>query len=390
MKYLLLNGPNLNLLGSREPEVYGHETLEDVEAKCQEWAGELGGTVEAVCSNHEGELIEAVHSARGRMDGIVFNPGAYAHTSYALHDAVAAAETPTVEIHISDVESREPWRRISRIGPACVHRIFGRGVEGYMWAIRHLHYRALHPPTTRAYGEDPDNVGDLHLPGAGRGGGPYPVAVLFHGGGWRRVITRDVMDGAAVDLARRGTATWNVEYRRIPPVGGWRAMLEDGTAAVDYLRELADEFPLDMERVTTVGHSAGGHVAFFASRAARNARVQPARFVPLASMLDLDLSARSHRLGGLVERLLGGEEGTAFDDLNPTGQVPLGIPTVALHGTADESVDVKQSRNYVQAAQEKGDQAELMEIPGAEHGDFLEPNSTAWQEAAQQIIDPPA
>lgn len=390
MKYLLLNGPNLNLLGTREPEVYGRETLADVEAKCRAWAGELGGTVETVCSNHEGELIEAVHSARGRMDGIVFNPGAYAHTSYALHDAVAAAETPTVEIHISDVESREPWRRISRIGPACAHRIFGRGVEGYRWAIRHLHYRALHPPTTRAYGEDPDNVGDLRLPEAGRDGGPYPVAVLFHGGGWRRVITRDVMDGAAVDLARRGTATWNVEYRRIPPVGGWRAMLEDGTAAVDHLRELADEFPLDMERVTTVGHSAGGHVAFFASRAARNARVQPARFVPLASMLDLELSARSHRLGGLVERLLGGEEVTAFDDLNPTGLVPLGIPTVALHGTADESVDVKQSRNYVRAAQEKGDQAELMEIPGAEHGDFLEPNSTAWQAAAQQITEPPA
>lgn len=387
MKYLLLNGPNLNLLGSREPEVYGHETLEDVEAKCRAWAGELGGTVEAVCSNHEGELIEAVHSARGWADGIVFNPGAYAHTSYALHDAVAAAETPTVEIHISDVESREPWRRISRIGPACVHRIFGRGVEGYKWAIRHLHYRALHPPTTRAYGEDPDNVGDLRLPEAGRDGGPYPVAVLFHGGGWRRVITRDVMDGAAVDLAQRGVATWNVEYRRIPPVGGWRAMLEDGTSAVDHLRELADEFPLDMERVTTVGHSAGGHVAFFASR---ESQVRPARFVPLASMLDLELSASSHRLGELVERLLGGEEGTAFKDLNPTGQVPLGIPTVALHGTADQSVDVKQSRNYVRAAQEKGDQAELTEIPGAEHGDFLEPNSTAWEAAAQQIINSPA
>lgn len=380
MKYLLLNGPNLNLLGTREPEVYGTETLADVEGKCRAWAGELGATVEAVQSNHEGDLIEAVHSARGRADGIVFNPGAYAHTSYALHDAVAAAGTPTVEIHISDVESREPWRKISRLGPACVHSIFGRGTEGYKWAIRHLHYRAVHRPFTRAYGEDPDNVGDLRLPG---GGGPFPVAVLFHGGGWRRVFTRDVMDGAAVDLARRGTATWNVEYRRIPPKGGWRAMLEDGTAAVEHLRQLAEEFPLDLEQVTTVGHSAGGHVAFFASR---GAGVRPARFVPLASMLDLELSSRSHRLGVLVESLLDGEKETAFNDLNPTSQVPLGIPTVALHGTADESVDVKQSRNYVQAAQEKGDQAELVELPGAEHGDFLEPNSKTWEEAARQII----
>ena len=386
MKYLLLNGPNLNLLGTREPEVYGTETLADVEGKCRNWAGELGATVEAVQSNGEGELIDAMHSARGRADGIVFNPGAYAHTSYALHDAVAAVRTvgtPTVEIHISDVESREPWRKISRIGPACVHRIFGRGTEGYKWAIRHLHYRTVHPPFTRAYGEDPDNVGDLRLP---EGGGPFPVAVLFHGGGWRRVFTRDVMDGAAVDLAKRGMATWNVEYRRIPPAGGWRAMLEDGTAAVEHLRDLAEEFPLDLERVTTVGHSAGGHVAFFASR---GAGVRPARFVPLASMLDLELSARSHRLGVLVERLLGSEE-TAFNDLNPTRQVPLGIPTVALHGTADESVDAKQSRNYIQAAQEKGDQADLVELPGVEHGDFLEPESKTWEAAAQQITSPPA
>ena len=342
--------------------------------------------MEAVCSNHEGELIEAVHSTRGRIDGIVFNPGAYAHTSYALHDAVAAVGVPTVEIHISDVESRESWRRVSHMGPACVHRIFGRGVEGYKWAIRHLHYRTSHPPTTRVYGEDPDNVGDLRLPKTELGGGSYPVVVLFHGGGWRRVITRDVMDGAAVDLAWRGVATWNVEYRRVPPLGGWRAMLEDGTAAVDYLREMADEFPLDLEQVTAVGHSTGGHVAFFASHAAR---VRPARFVPLASMLDLNMSARSRCLGVLVERLLGGEDG-AFAGLNPTGLVPLGISTVALHGTADELVDVKQSRSYVRAAQGKGDQAVLMEIFGAGHEDFLEPKSTAWQTAAQQIIEPSA
>lgn len=386
MKYLLLNGPNLNLLGTREPEVYGSDALADVEDKCRAWAGELGGELQVFQSNHEGELIEAVHAARGTADGIVFNPGAFTHTSYALHDAVVAAAVPTVEIHISDVESREPWRRESRIGPACALRIFGRGVEGYKWAIRHLHYRAAHPPTTRSYGEDPDNPdtrGDLRLPDPSRGGGPHPVAVLFHGGGWRRTFARDQMDGIAVDLTRRGTATWNVEYRRLPPVGGWRDMLADGAAAVNYLRELADEFPLDLERVTAVGHSAGGHVAFFASR---KAQVRPARFVPLASMLDLELSSRSH-LGELVENLLGGER-DYLDQLNPLNQVrqdPLGIPTWAVHGTADESVDIAQSRNYVRAAQAADETAELVEIPGAGHADFLEPNSAAWAEAARII-----
>lgn len=386
MKYLLLNGPNLNLLGTREPEVYGSDTLADVEDKCRAWAGELGRELQVFQSNHEGELIEAVHAARGTSDGIVFNPGAFTHTSYALHDAIVAAEVPTVEIHISDVEAREPWRRESRIGPACVRRIFGRGVDGYKWAIRHLHYRTVHPPVARSYGVDannPDTMGDMRLPDPSRGDGLYPIAVLFHGGGWRRSYARDQMDGIAADLARRGTATWNVEYRRLPPVGGWRDMLADGAAAVDCLRELADEFPLDLERVTTVGHSAGGHVAFFATH---DAQIRPARFVALASMLDLELSSRSH-LAELVENLLGGER-DYLNPLNPVRQVPLGVPTWAVHGTADESVDVAQSRNYVRAAQAAGETAELVEIPGAGHADFLEPNSEAWAEAARIITDP--
>ena len=383
MKYLLLNGPNLNLLGTREPEIYGADTLADVEDKCRAWAGETGAELDVFQSNREGELIEAVHAARGTADGIVFNPGAFTHTSYALHDAVAAVAVPTVEIHISDVEAREPWRRESRIAPACVRRIFGRGVEGYKWAIRHLHYRAAHPPIVRSYGEDPENTGDLRLPDPSRWGVPHPTAVLFHGGGWRRAYARDQMDGIAADLARRGTASWNVEYRRLPPVGGWRDMLADGAAAVNFLRELADEFPLDLERVTAVGHSAGGHVAFYA---AREAQVKPARFVPLASMLDLELSSRSH-LGELVEMLLGGERDVGFDDLNPIRRLPLGIPTGAVHGTADESVDIAQSRNYVRAAQAAGEEAELVEIPGAGHPDFLEPDSAAWAEAARIITD---
>lgn len=108
MHFLLLNGPNLNLLGTRKPEVYGSETLEDVEAAVAAEAALLGHTIESFQSNHEGALIDRLHRAKGIVDGVVFNPGAYTHTSYALHDAIEAIEVPTVEVHISNVMEREP------------------------------------------------------------------------------------------------------------------------------------------------------------------------------------------------------------------------------------------------------------------------------------------
>jgi 3-dehydroquinate dehydratase II len=132
---LLLNGPNLNLLGEREPQVYGRATLADHVDAARRTAGELGLEVEHVQSNHEGELVEAIHAARGRCAAIVVNPGAFTHYAWAIHDALAAFDGPVVEVHLSNPEGREPWRHTSVVSPVANGTITGLGGLGYVLAI---------------------------------------------------------------------------------------------------------------------------------------------------------------------------------------------------------------------------------------------------------------
>ena len=138
MRVLVVNGPNLNLLGTRRPEVYGTTTLGELEEMCRQWGTELGCSVSVFQSNHEGAIIDRLHEAIGRCDGIVINPGALTHYSYALHDAIEALNIPTVEVHISNIAARESWRAVSVIAPVCVASITGQGVEGYRRAIEVL------------------------------------------------------------------------------------------------------------------------------------------------------------------------------------------------------------------------------------------------------------
>ncbi len=132
---LLLHGANLNLLGEREPEVYGTATLADYIAATTAAAATHGHTVEAVQSNHEGELIEAIHAARGRAAAIIINPGAFTHYSWAIHDALAAFDGPVVEVHISNPNARESWRHTSVVAPVAVGSIAGFGLHGYELAV---------------------------------------------------------------------------------------------------------------------------------------------------------------------------------------------------------------------------------------------------------------
>ncbi len=134
-RILLMNGPNLNMLGIREPGIYGTDTLDVIEREFCEHAAARGATAECFQSNHEGALIDRLHAAHGHCDGIVYNPGAHTHYSYALRDAVAAIDVPVVEVHISDINSREEFRRISVIAPECVAQISGRGRQGYLDAL---------------------------------------------------------------------------------------------------------------------------------------------------------------------------------------------------------------------------------------------------------------
>lgn len=135
---LLLNGPNLNLLGTREPGVYGSETLEDLVTNLRKVMEELGGSLEHIQSNHEGVLIDAIHRAKGVHDGILINPGAFTHYSYAIRDAFASVALPTIEVHISNVHAREEFRHHSVIAPVVVGQVVGLGLDGYEWALRAL------------------------------------------------------------------------------------------------------------------------------------------------------------------------------------------------------------------------------------------------------------
>ena len=136
MKIMIINGPNLNLLGIREPNIYGAETYVDLIKKIEQFATTTGIETQCYQSNHEGDLVDAIHRAFfEQFDGIVINPGAYTHTSIALLDAVKATRIPTVEVHISAVEQRESFRQISYIRNACVHTITGQGTNGYLQAM---------------------------------------------------------------------------------------------------------------------------------------------------------------------------------------------------------------------------------------------------------------
>ena len=142
MKILVINGPNLNMLGIREPGIYGKNTFADLLALIEKTAQEEGLEIEQFQSNHEGDIVDKIQAAYGVFDGIVINPAAYTHTSVAILDALKAVSIPAVEVHISDVDAREPFRKISYAGMACVHTIKGHGFEGYREAIRYLkeHY----------------------------------------------------------------------------------------------------------------------------------------------------------------------------------------------------------------------------------------------------------
>lgn len=138
MKILVLNGPNINFLGIREPGIYGKNTFADLLALLEETAKTENIEITQYQSNHEGDLVDKIQWAYGKMDGIVINPAAYTHTSVAILDALKAVNIPAVEVHISDVDAREPFRQISYVGLACVKTIKGHGLEGYWEAIVYL------------------------------------------------------------------------------------------------------------------------------------------------------------------------------------------------------------------------------------------------------------
>jgi acetyl esterase/lipase len=231
----------------------------------------------------------------------------------------------------------------------------------------------LPPARQIAYGDHPDQVGNLHLPD---GAGPFPVVVLLHGGFWRWGWDRTLMTPLARDLAARGLAAWNVEYRRVGQEGGgWPATLEDAAAALDHVGMLEE---VDASSVVTAGHSAGGHLALWL---AARGRVRPVGAVSLAGVADLARGAAANLGDGACQGLLGGtpdEVPERYAAASPAALLPLGVPQLLVHGGRDDVVPPEQSRDYAPAARAAGDEVELVELAGADHFDVIEPGHAAW------------
>ncbi|WP_248958656.1 alpha/beta hydrolase family protein [Sphaerisporangium perillae] len=290
--------------------------------------------------------------------------------------------------------ARTVWLDLARVGPlpaaggAAHHQ--GRGVLGLVWAIRHAVHRTRRPARRVPYGGHADQWGELRLPAAGDGT-PPPVAVLVHGGYWRSIWEADLMDALAIDLADRGYASWNLEYRR-PDLYGWDATTGDlatGLAALETV-----DVPLDLDRIAVIGHSAGGQLAL--RLAADKERVvadtpragtgmrRVALAVSLAGVLDLVEGDRRHLGSGAVAAALGGTADRipeVYAASSPMERLPLGVPQLIVQGASDDLDLLDIGRRYARAA---GDEATYLEAPG-DHFAVIDPSSPIWKSTAEEL-----
>jgi len=382
MRIVVINGPNLNLIGTRSPEIYGSTSLPELDDSCRSWGVDLGAIVDTYQSNHEGDLIDRLHAARD-ADGVIINPGAFTHYSYAIRDAIEAIGIPTVEVHISNVHDREPWRRISVVSDVCVTTIFGRGIIGYRDAIRHLAARTAWPVETVEYGPDPDNSGDLRIP---RGPGPHPIAVLLHGGFWRNTVARDLLDAAAVDLTERGWATWNVEFARVGGGGGWMATTTDVATAIGSLTDFAEGHQLDLDRLIVVGHGSGGQLAL---QAAVGATKPPISAVAaLAPIADLEAAYETGIGADAVEafvRRTPEQSPERYAAASPISNLPIGVPLLVVTGDEDDRVPATVSREFAGRAADQGDTVVYHELDGVGHNELIDPTTRAWSKVVEEL-----
>lgn len=245
------------------------------------------------------------------------------------------------------------------------------------------------PPTARlAYGPEPDQFGDLRLPA---GDGPFPVAIVIHGGFWRARFNLEFMGHFAQALTDQGFATWSIEYRRIgQPGGAYPGTLLDTGLAADHLRKLAAEYPLDLQRVLATGHSAGGHLAFWLAARPQIAATDPLYnpdplplqgAISLAGVTNLRRGFELNLSDGVVGELLGGgpdQYPERYYGASPSELLPLGVPQVLIHGEEDTTVPFIISQEYFEKADLLGDPVKLVGLPGTDHFEVIDPKAKEW------------
>lgn len=246
--------------------------------------------------------------------------------------------------------------------------------------------------TRIAYGDDPSQFGDLRLPATGKP--PHPVAIVVHGGFWRARYGIGEIEKIAVALPERGIASWSIEYRRVGHAGGgWPGTLKDASRAADYLLTLGRAHPLDLMRVVSIGHSAGGHLALWL--AGRQRLKKPNEFVSgesvairgvvsLAGVCDLRMMAEVQREDNPTAALLGGspaEVPERYAQASPAEMLPLAVPQILLHGDLDDCVPVEIGRDYAQRAAAAGDRIHYVEFPGTGHFELVDPKTAPGEQA---------
>jgi acetyl esterase/lipase len=257
---------------------------------------------------------------------------------------------------------------------------------------------SLPPPPADArlyYGQGKLHFGELRLPS---GPGPHPVVIGIHGGFWRARYDLCHFGHVCAALTAAGIATWNIEYRRLGNFGGgWPNTLLDVAHATDHLRILANDYPLDLARVATLGHSAGGHLALWvaahrhlpADNLLHTANPLPLRAaVSLAGVVDLRQAWQLRLSNGVVKQLIGGtpeKYPDRYAAASPIELLPLGIRQVLIHGDQDDTVPIEISRRYRDAAHREGDDVTLIELPGAGHFELIDPRAREWATVLQAM-----
>jgi acetyl esterase/lipase len=372
----VLNGPGLNV---DQP---------GIQRWCEEWSRDLKASIVCTFANDVAAFDQSIREGATEGRGAVVSPGGPEAQAVA-GQAVRESGLEVVWLDLNEAERPRP----DYLSDKSVVAIRGRGAWGYQWAVRWLLQRLAWPFTVVPYGPERDQFGDLRLPEDGDG--PFPTVVLVHGGFWRERWERDTIEPLAIDLSRRGYATWNLEYRRVGPYGGgWPNTCRDVAEGIDKLAELSNDYPLDLNRLIYIGHSAGGHLALWAVKRLGVEvlpRVKPTLVVSLAGVADLE-EAAIRGLGDTGDGaadLMGGEPEERPDDYaaaSPIRALPLGVPQLIVQGRLDNAPDlVDLSRLYVEAARVAGDKVDYLELDDADHFHLIVPEPPAWPSILERI-----